>query len=615
LELSAEELAGAGAGAALAAWLGAQGLDPELTRVAVRVEAGGEVLAGGVGRGVAQVAAGAAAVAAATSASSVVLEAVHPGAVHFTCAVLGTPAGAMALPPTEVGYYDVEEDVDASELQYERFWAVRQGKDGAAVDALSALWLEERRQHPALLGGAAAAPTQQLRHATPPASLGGGVAEGIRAAAARLFADLGLQDFAQFSGWVVPQAGDPQLARGAALLADLRAGGGEPAPAAPSSARPFSELLELDAAERAAAARRDAAVLGGAAAAPAGLPGGAAVDVAAYGQAADEEDAGSALANAPVLRAQGDMFTTKREVLYGQFAGFEIDGRTRGELLAETPAPPPAPIPAGIPPVEEPSSLPDLTSASPSQLCAAGGALLRFNQVALAPALAGGGGPLAQQCAAAGLSTGALTRQLVSMAAARAGLPPLGPLPQAHLDGEAAAGDEWPLLVARRTQPPAGDDDAAPPHVPSLEEIAADLEAWAAPAALPAAESYEDILAEADPAAAAAAPLERGAGAEAGAAHAPGAATWQEGGALLETDALPAGEADALGAEYAAAVLARQFPGLHPTRQRVWVLCGGEGPLRDRGLQGALHAVAALQGERDLLVETFMLDAHDAGAR
>ena len=59
--------------------------------------------------------------------------------------------------------------------------------------------------------------------------------------------------------------------------------------------------------------------------------------------------------------------------------------------------------------------------------------------------------------------------------------------------------------------------------------------------------------------------------------------------------------------------LSRDFPGLHPTRQRVWVLCGGEGPQRDESLRAAVHAAAALANEQDLLVETFFLDAYDAG--
>jgi hypothetical protein len=59
--------------------------------------------------------------------------------------------------------------------------------------------------------------------------------------------------------------------------------------------------------------------------------------------------------------------------------------------------------------------------------------------------------------------------------------------------------------------------------------------------------------------------------------------------------------------------LRRQFPGLHPTRQRVWVLCGGEGPQRDESLKAAVHAASVLQNEQDLLVETFFLDPYDAG--
>ena len=70
---------------------------------------------------------------------------------------------------------------------------------------------------------------------------------------------------------------------------------------------------------------------------------------------------------------------------------------------------------------------------------------------------------------------------------------------------------------------------------------------------------------------------------------------------------------DFFAAEDSVVDLRRQFPGLHPTRQRVWVLCGGEGPERDDSLRAAVHAASVLQNEQDLLVETFFLDPYDAG--
>ena len=135
LDLSAcRELAGgsgqaleeAGVFAEVAAWMTSQQLDANVGRVAVRAESGGAVLGAIVAQGTADVLQAALALMEEQGVGSVVLEAVVPGAVHVTVTVLGGPGGPVALPPTELGYYDLEDDIIASQLQFERFLAVQE---------------------------------------------------------------------------------------------------------------------------------------------------------------------------------------------------------------------------------------------------------------------------------------------------------------------------------------------------------------------------------------------------------------------------------------------------------------------------------------------------------
>jgi hypothetical protein len=79
---------------------------------------------------------------AAHSAEEVVLEAVWDEAAYFTCGVLAAVEGsapAVALPPTQVGWYDVEDDFNDSQLKFERFLALKdvsRGDKGKGFRAL-----------------------------------------------------------------------------------------------------------------------------------------------------------------------------------------------------------------------------------------------------------------------------------------------------------------------------------------------------------------------------------------------------------------------------------------------------------------------------------------------
>jgi hypothetical protein len=590
---------------AVAAWLSSQGADPELTKVAVRLEAGGgEVLTSGLGRGAAQLAAGAAALAAEAAAEPgaaprLVLEAVPPGGVFVRVSVLGTAAGPVALTPTEVGYYCPEEELDFSELQYQRFLAVRDGADPAAADALAALWREERRAPPGALGrpgGRAQAP----RHATPPAALPPAAAEAARRAAAQLFAKLGLRDYAEFAGWVAPEA--PAAAAGLEPALELltRARAAAAAPVADAAAprvraAPFSELAALGAdAEPAVSAADRAGAL----------------------------DVGAAPARPPPDRYSESPVTV--EVQYGLFEGVELDGRTREDLRAARPAGAERPIPdldaeaaarAEAEAAATAAGVPDLSGLDAGEVARGGGFVVSFGELRLTPDLGAAAGPLAQAAAAAGLSLRAVARLLVGGAAARAGLgAPPQPWDARATGGADGAAEPWAGGAGDAGAAAASAAGAAAAAGATLDDVGAALAAWAAPPALPAPESYEEIRSGGEgegegEGAASNAEAYDGAYAEAGA---PGLGDEPWSYASSGDDAAAAGLPGLEDEEEdPGAALARRFPGLHPSRQRVWVLAAGaEGGGGDdaAGVRGALAALAALAGERDLLVEGFLLD-------
>jgi len=159
-------------------------------------------------------------------------------------------------------------------------------------------------------------------------------------------------------------------------------------------------------------------------------------------------------------------------------------------------------------------------------------------------------------------------------------------------------------------------------RVVSLEEIGAALEAWDAPEPLPMPESYDDIRAEAEADSASGFTSDEEAEAAATAAGLDAVLPDASSAAMeinfpnLNGDDEEEEEVDdeEWSAESDAALLAREFPGLHPNKQRVWVLCGGEGPQRDESLRAAVHAMECLQGAPDLLIETFFMDPPDAGS-
>lgn len=600
---------GEGIEATLSGWLETEGLDALTTKVAVRAEAVGSVLASGIGRGVDEIASGAAELAVEwrDEVNSLVLEALPFGAVSFSVVVLNNGDAVVALPPTELGYEDLEEDILASDLEVEKFYAVQQGQDSMAMDEQQALTLDGHRLHPSALGYLAS-PTARLSLSTPPANIRPEVVDGIRSAAMKLFRDLGLKDFAQFRGWVVPVVDSDGADQSVQAQNGSEGGSSEViGPAEPSRrGRPFAEL-QAEFENEQEALNQEAGLGVVSAHEKAG-----AVDVVASDAQSDSKDVGTETIQSLAEPGEAQL----RSLQYGNFAGIELDDRTRVDLIAEAPSAPTEPIPEGTPEVSVPSKLPDLSSVDSKTLCCVGGHRIMFSQLDVLPALGSATGPLAQGAAAAGLAFDAIPRALVSLAAMRTGLLS-APLPQLLPRVQAGQYDEnessWPPLTP-------GQEDSSTSVASKeeeLEEIGDAIAAWEEERKQPLPDSYDDI------------------------------ASWEEEGfdgvgledekqdkMALETSGLRldrAGEAVPLSSgedlnsdedegfllDEAAAkkILAEEFPGLHPTRQRVWVLCGGEGPERDASVRAAVSVVQALHGEADLLVDTFFLQPFDAGLR
>ncbi|GAB4817483.1 hypothetical protein N2152v2_004529 [Parachlorella kessleri] len=394
---------------AVAEWLSAQGRDLENARVAVRAEQGeGAVADGAMVHGIDDSLQAALAMIASEGVESVVLEAPHPqGAVYFTCTVLGAEQGCAALPPTQLDLYDLGHDFLATYLAYDRFLALQQGEDAEEVDAYVDSVVAESSIHPAYLGGPAT-PTQQLRRATPPAGLGAEASQALRRAATKLFQELGLRDYAQFSGWVLPArlAAAPAAGGSAAGPAAQGAGTDEaPAPSSKPQGRSFAELLDDSPPPPAAApAHQPQSESAGAAG------GGGGVDLARRDESHDYSS-------------------------YGWFNGIRIDGGSRLDWIKQNIKPDPRvkPIPDERPsPVVQ--SLEDLSPLSPADACTlpGGAGTVHFASLALTPDLASPAGLLFQQGASVGVSHRALARQLLAPALARAGLEPLPLLPPAE---------------------------------------------------------------------------------------------------------------------------------------------------------------------------------------
>ena len=248
-----------------------------------------------------------------------------------------------------------------------------QGLDPEGVEALLELLRQEQRSHPGYLGGVGS-PSQQLRQSTPPAALSAEATQAVRQASAKLFQGLGLRDYAQFSGWVLPPR-QPELEQAlneaAALEAeqqkqqqqqqqqqDAEEQQQEQEEQQKTRGRSFAELQAIDEAVRAEAeAARAASGFGGA------------DDRATDRAGAADTSAASGFLGADLAVAQGEAAAAAD---YGVFSGIVIDDSYRptcDQILELGPFGRPIPTEQPQPVVE---ALEDLSAASPQQLCQLG---------------------------------------------------------------------------------------------------------------------------------------------------------------------------------------------------------------------------------------------------
>lgn len=589
-------------------WLQEEGFDPQMTRVALRMEKGGTTVAAGVGRGIEEIVKGAQDIVQNISQTydsldslDLVLEALPSNAVCFTIAVLRPPgADPVALVPTEIGYEDLEEDILASDLSVEKFYAIQQGEDEHELSRMEQLVKEEQSIHPVIFG-APASTTQRIVHSTPPKSIPVEASEKIRLAAARLFVDLGLEDFAQFTGWVVPEGvsiggtggeGEVELeSQGASLDINQNA-----------KPRSFSSLQSEFEKEQARLARN-----------------------AGLGVVSAEEKAGAVDIGGNIVTSKSDRSTESESSLTvgatdstensAIFNGIVMDGRTREDLQAERAAYmeeryPTEHLPKVPLEVTIPTSLPDLGAINARDVSIIESHVVRFSQISISPDLADTTAPLSQTAALVGISPGMLPRLIASFASLRLGMPPL-PLTRPGALEAAASGieDVNELRKAGKTILNLFEVEG-----PSMDEIGQALESWSKSedeeVGMP--DSYDDIasgrLYGADN-------NEESEGAMVGG----DLNTELTGGLWRDYDTeegmgeFETGQEALGGGEHPGHMgKVEEFPGLHPTRQRVWILFGGyQG--REEPVQAAMNAVKALQGEEDLLVESFFLEPFDAG--
>jgi hypothetical protein len=222
--------------------------------------------------------------------------------------------------------------------------------------------------------------------------------QAIRQASVKLFQELGLRDYAQFSGWVLQQQQQAEGSSGGAAAAqqaeqqqqeeedeeDEEEEEGEQQP----KGRSFAELLELDAAARAEAAAAAAAALGGSgilasdradaldtsSAAASGAPA-----EAADGPSSSSGGGGDASGSASLEVAAPSGGT------YGTYNGLVLDDgvRPNSEDALEFMAGLNRPIPEGPPPEPLVEALEDLSDADPRALChlSASGQVVAFAQL------------------------------------------------------------------------------------------------------------------------------------------------------------------------------------------------------------------------------------------
>ena len=621
-------------------WLTSQGFDPESARVAVRAEAqdGGGLVGAAAVKGSLGALRVALQVMDKTSTEAVTLQAIHPDAKRISVSVVSAPDGTsgqsgfpVALVPVEMSYYDIEEVIEDYEYSYERFDAIRRGLEETGVEAVLAATKAGNRVHPEYIGGPAR-PSQRLRH-TVPADIPPRTLAALRAAAVDLFVEFGFQDFAEFSCWILPAKPaqtNPLLAAKEAAAVRIARGDGPEQGVGTVPSRRFSDLVALDQQELD------------------DLPAPPLIQIKE-----GEGNFGALILDSERLFSDNPFQPNPKVPInpyrengkdYGVFKGIKIDDRVRSETIEElVPKATGPPVPGLAPPLPEYQDplhgvQPPLSSAVRQGICVQpDGTVIAFDKVSCTPAIGGVSSPLRQAAAAVGIALEDLIRIMVSGVALRNNgvevpLRPSPPSVNADLTSEVDSvmrpttwrGDEVDLedlKVIGETMPflprmavPAESRSSTMPDLDvddseregawlqedegrSNASVGGDEEvSWSGNLMKSLDEAEEEPFDFYDPLTVEDITL---------------GGDMEEGGAesVAHGDLQDEEEEEFTKLE----ALQEDHPNLHPQKQKVWVLCGGDGPQKDVSLHSALHALRSLEQDQELLVEAFLLEPSDCG--
>lgn len=506
---------------------------------------------------------------------SLELEPIYDNAIFLEVTVLEGDDGIVALMPTEISDYDVSVQLAISDLEIAKASYIREGYDPPTLERLVRLQ-RENLTVPTPVTGGSTSETQQTRHTTPPSSLTIEAIKRIRLLASKIFKDLKLRDFAKFTICLRPENGHNveedaiawcMFKSGKITSAEEIIEGGDEIPDIQS----FSDLLKID--QEAAESRSKAEAL-----------------------ALETRETSKV---EPVISEVSGVASSIR---YGEVFGYPLDDRTRLDILAETPPKATEGIPDNLPDLESPDGLSDIAGMQLSDLDSVDElpeyADAMIYSVQIIPELGYLNGIISQQLAASGIPSSWLPRRLVSLASKRQNLPALGD-ERVSKDEVQDADENWVGKVSSAAT--SGDEEM------SFEEMGKEILSWE----YSIHGSQQDETSRGDD-------VDQ---TSAGSTHAISGsdAELEEMDDVLEKSAAALNRTETpnltdMGSD-ASEVLAMQFPGLHPRRQRVWILCGGEGVQRDENIERAAEAMRALQGASDLLLETFVLDFPFSGER
>lgn len=490
------------------------------------------------------------------------VEHILKNAVSLEVSVIGTEKGPVALVPTEIDYFDINDYIEISDIEVTRLAYQNGGYDIDMLDRIVKLKREDVFI-PASYDSKDKdlSQTRNIRHLTPPVSVSVELMNHARLAAVKLFTELGLRDYAKISFTVAPEIDVNEVRQDKLALIAFDSGA--------------KKVWEAD---------KDYCSV-------------KVESLSSLSQKEETDRKNRNMAEESLIKRHGDASLQSKEGLtsdYGEIFGIPIDGRTRLDIQGvQDPVNvnpikkvPPSSTFEGLndPSALEVSSISSISERGVSQT-------FYVANVDIVPDFESKVGIFAQQLVASGLSWNWLSKHLISLAATRHGKPSLvaASVPIEEIkDGD----EDWVGVTDT--------EEGQEPQQPSMEDIADAIEKWESGNIIPQeSEGNEDIVKD---------------------FSVQGTSNEEEIELALEQSVATLNESDDLesslddeGSADVSKVLAQQFPGLHPCRQRVWILCGGEGYQRDESLNAAAAAMRALQGAPDLLLETFMLDPPNAG--